>query len=265
MRRLGCSPLWFDAGNGTVLSVQNLGPTVVSIWKPGGQDPRGGSTGSPSWRSATCLTADVLPAGRRGGAGLTRPHPAGCFHPGLPASARRSAPRWLALAPLVAATGVALGAFRRRGFSDDDSDAIRLRNPTRSRRLTGRRVCVGDHLRPVTGGTYDSRCRRLGSPQSSPEVPAATQEGPAGTGRAGDTAEDRCSGVRPLKVPVRSAVAHRRDPSASLIRPAPSRPERAWPFAVDWRVLLARSRRPVLPDLGTARRSTPSRRTRRAG
>jgi hypothetical protein len=33
--------------------------------------------------------------------------------------------------------------------------------------------------------------------------------------------------------------------------------ERAWPFAVDWRVLLARSRRPVLPDLGTARRVNP--------
>jgi hypothetical protein len=68
--------------------------------------------------------------------------------------------------------------------------------------------------------------------------------------------KDRCSGVRSLEVPVRSAVAHRRDPSASLTRPAPSRPERAWPFAVDWRVLLARSRRPVLP-LGTARRVNP--------
>jgi hypothetical protein len=33
--------------------------------------------------------------------------------------------------------------------------------------------------------------------------------------------------------------------------------ERAWPFAVDWRVLLARCGRPVLPDLGTARRVNP--------
>src|SRR5215207_10414688 len=105
----------------------------------------------------------------------------------------------LALAPLVAATGVALGAFRRRSFIDDDSDAIRLRNPTRSRRLTGRRVCVGDHLRPVTGGTYDSRGRRLGSPQSSPEVPAATQEGPAGTGRGWGT--QRKIGVRGVRRP----------------------------------------------------------------
>jgi hypothetical protein len=42
----------------------------------------------------------------------------------------------------------------------------------------------------VTGGTDRSRCRRLGSPQSSREVPAETQEEPAGTGRGtGDTAK----------------------------------------------------------------------------
>ena len=210
MARLGCPPLWFDPGNGTVLSVQNLGPTVVSIWKPGGQDPRGGSTGSPLVAcAATCLAADVVPAGRQG---RRRPHPAGCFHPGLSASARCSAPRWLgraawlvkpggctsrtlpkprclALAPLVAATGVALGAFRRRGYIDYDSDAIRPRNPTRFRRLAGSRACVGDHLRPVTGGTYDSRCRRLGSPQSSPEVPARHRRGPPEPAGARDTAE----------------------------------------------------------------------------
>jgi hypothetical protein len=153
MRRLGCSPQ-FDPGNRTVLSVQNLGPTAVSIRTPGGQDPRGGSTCSPSWRSATCLATDVVPTGRQGGAGLTRPA----------ASTLDCRPG----APLVAATGVALGAFRRRGFIDDDSDAIPLRNPTRFRRLAGSRACVGDHLRPVTGGTYDSRCRRLGSPQVLP-------------------------------------------------------------------------------------------------
>jgi hypothetical protein len=69
--------------------------------------------------------------------------------------------------------------------------------------------------------------------------------------------KDRCSGVRPLKVPVRGAVAYRRDPSASLTRPALSRPVRAWAFAVDWRVLLARSRRPVLPDLGNGQAGQP--------
>jgi hypothetical protein len=103
-----------------------------------------------------------------------------------------------------------------------------------------------------------------------PPVPAARFTAVLPRGSGGDTGgarrnrqglgthrKDRCSGVRPLEVPVRSAVAHRRDPSASLARPAPSRPERAWPFAADWRVLLARSRRPVLPDLGTARRVNP--------
>jgi hypothetical protein len=68
-----------------------------------------------------------------------------------------------------------------------------------------------------------------------------------------------------LEVPVRSAVAHRRDPSASLARSAPSRAGRAWPFAVDSRVLLARSWRPVLPDLGTARRVNPEPKDRSAG
>ena len=63
----------------------------------------------------------------------------------------------------------------------------------------------------------------------------------------------------------KSAVAHRRDPSASLARPALSRPERAWPFAVDWRVLLARCGRPVLPDLGTARRVNPEPKDPRGG
>ncbi len=48
--------------------------------------------------------------------------------------------------------------------------------PTASR--CAPRACVEDHLRPVTGGTDDSRCRRLGSPQSSREVPAETQRSP---------------------------------------------------------------------------------------
>jgi hypothetical protein len=54
----------------------------------------------------------------------------------------------------------------------------------------GRRACVEDHLRPVTGGTYDSRCRRLGSPQSSREVPAEVTGGARRHRQGdGDTAE----------------------------------------------------------------------------
>jgi hypothetical protein len=95
---------------------------------------------------------------------------------------------------------------------------------TASRRAS--RACVEDHLRPVTGGTDASRCRRLGSPQSSREVPAETQEEPAGTGRgtghsgrigvrgpeAWGVAGNRGSPVWPLEVPVRGAVAHRLRP-----------------------------------------------------
>jgi hypothetical protein len=99
--------------------------------------------------------------------------------------------------------------------------------PTRSGRVTGSRACVEDHRRPVTGGTYGSRCWRLGSPQSSREVPAETQEGPAGTGRgwghsgkigfrgSGDLGGGRREPgglVWPLEVPVRDAVAHRLRP-----------------------------------------------------
>jgi hypothetical protein len=258
--KAGLITLWLGPGNRTVLSVQKPWFDGCFYTEAGGQDPRGGPLAPPrgvqrlalprawSWqavKAAPASAGQLLPPLTAGigapvgaamaGRAAWLAEPGGCTSRTLPELG------CLALAPLVAATGVALGAFRRRGFIDDDSDAIRLRNPTRCRRLAGSRQCVGDHLLPVTGGTYESRCRRLGSPQSSPEVPAETQEGPAGTGRGWDTAEGSVFGVRPLEVPVRSAVAHRRDPSTSLTRSAPSRQERAWPFAVDWRVLLARS------------------------
>ena len=92
----------------------------------------------------------------------------------------------------------------------------------------GRRACVEDHLRPVTGGTDDSPCRRLGSPQSSQEVPAETQRSPpepaGGRGHSGRIGVREGSGdlgggrrqpggpVWPLEVPVRDAVAHRPRP-----------------------------------------------------
>jgi hypothetical protein len=116
---------------------------------------------------------------------------------------------------------------RRWGISARQNGGWRSRLvPTASRRAS--RACVEDHLWAVTGGTYDSRCRRLGSPQSSQEVPAETQEEPAGTGRGtGTQRKDRCSGgpetsgvvagnrggpVWPLEVPLRGAVAHRLRP-----------------------------------------------------
>jgi hypothetical protein len=70
--KAGLLTLWFDPGNGTVLSVQKPLSDGCVYTEAGGQDPRGRITGSPSWRSATCLAADVVPAGRRGGAGLAR-------------------------------------------------------------------------------------------------------------------------------------------------------------------------------------------------
>ena len=90
--KAGLLTLWFDPGNRTVLSVQNLGPTVVSIRKPGGQDPRGGSTGSPlvAFSDLPCRGRGTGRPSRR-----RRPHPAGCFHPltagiGAPVSAAMS-------------------------------------------------------------------------------------------------------------------------------------------------------------------------------
>jgi hypothetical protein len=134
---------------------------------------------------------------------------------------------------------------RRWGISARQNCGCRNRLvPTASRHAS--RACVEDHLRPVTGGIYDSRLRRLGSPQSSQEVPAETQDEPAGTGRGtGTQRKDRCSGgpetsgwspgtgrgpIWPLEVPLRARSPTACDPSASLPRPAPSRPERAWPF-----------------------------------
>ena len=192
MRRPGCSPIRFDPRNRMVRSVQKPWSDGCVYTDAGGQDPRGGSTGSPLVAFSDLPCRGRGPAGRQGGAGLTRLPPPLTAGPG---------------APLVAATGVALGAFRRRGFIDDDSDAIRARNPTRFRRLAGSRTCVGDHLRPVTGSTYDSRCRRLGSPR--PPRGSGGDTGGARRNRQGlgTQRKDRCSGVRPLEVPVRSAVA----------------------------------------------------------
>jgi hypothetical protein len=85
-------------------------------------------------------------------------------------------------------------AFRRRGFIEDDCDAIRLRNPDALRRLTSSRACVEDHLRPVTGGTYDSRAG--GYVHHSP--PERFQRRHRGARRHrqgdGDTAEGSVSG-----------------------------------------------------------------------
>jgi hypothetical protein len=97
--------------------------------------------------------------------------------------------------------------------------------PTAARRAS--RADVEDHLRPVTGGTDDSRCRPLGSPQSSPEVPTKPQDEPPEPGKGTrDTAERSVFGgsgdlgvvagnrglVWPLEVPLRDAVAHRLRP-----------------------------------------------------
>jgi hypothetical protein len=211
MRRLGLLTPWFDPGIGRYLSFtetlvrrlclygsrgakthegEALAPLVAFSDLP----CRGRGPGRPPRRrrltrpAASTLDCRHRRAGRRrDGWGEQRGWPSREVAPPAPScravgAARRgywSCPRGVAAAR----------------FIDDDSDAIRLRNPTRSRQLAGSRVCVGDHLRPVTGGTYDGRCRRLGSPQSSPEVPAETQEGPAGTGRGlGTQRKDRCSG-----------------------------------------------------------------------
>ena len=103
---------------------------------------------------------------------------------------------------------------------------LRLEEQARTTPQGALQACVEDHLRPVTGGIYDSRCRRLGSPQSSREVPAETQRSPpepAGgrghSGRIGVRGVQRPRGGRrepgpiwPLEVRLRDAVAHRLRP-----------------------------------------------------
>ena len=84
MRRLGCPPLWFDPGNRTVLSVQKPWPDGCVSTEAGGPRPTRGAL-APLVALATCLAADVVP---RRPSRRRRPHPAGCFHPRLPASAR---------------------------------------------------------------------------------------------------------------------------------------------------------------------------------
>src|SRR5215211_1558903 len=172
MRRLGCPPLWFDPGNRTVLSVQKPWPDGCVSTEAGGPRPTRGAL-APLVALATCLAADVVP-GRPSRAVLSSSRPAAstldCRH----RCAGRHRPSRLLEWP----SGRSPGAVSSTTTPTPSGCAT----PTRSRRLTGSRACVGDHLHPVTGGTYDSRWRRLGSPQSSPEVPAETQEGPAGTG-----------------------------------------------------------------------------------
>src|SRR4029453_5638963 len=96
--------------------------------------------------------------------------------------------------------------------------------------------CDADHRGSVTQGTDGTRARRLRSPCRPERYRRRSQEEPAGAGRGTGTAADGrgyggSGGVRttPLEVPVKGAVA--RDQPASLARPAPSRPERAWPSA----------------------------------
>jgi hypothetical protein len=144
---------------------------------------------------------------------------------------------------------------RRWGISANCGWRSRL-VPTASR--CAPRACVEDHLRPVTGGTDGSRWRRLGSPQSSREVPAETQEEPAGTGRG--TGHGGRIGVRGVRRPLGVVAGNRgvrsgrwrcrsgarsptaRDPSAPL--PGPLRHGRSGPG-------LSRTRhahRPALPE-----------------
>src|SRR5215211_3340545 len=301
MRRLGCPPLWFDPGNRTVLSVQKPWPDGCVSTEAGGPRPTRGAL-APLVALATCLAADVVP-GRPSRAVLSSSRPAAstldCRHrcagrhrdgwgeqrgwegPGGCTSRTLPEPSCLASAPPVAATGVALGAFPRRGFIDYDSDAIRLRNPDAlppAHRKPGmcRRsppACDRWHIRqPVlaarftavlprgsggdTGGARRNRqgmgTQRKDRCSGGPETFRGWSPGTGGSGLAAGGAGQ-------------GAVAHRRDPSASLSRPALSRPERAWPFVVDWRVLLARCGRPVLRTWERPGGSTPSRRTRRAG
>jgi hypothetical protein len=166
-------------------------------------------------------------------------------------------------------TGVAVTHFRGADVPRGAANAwaalrhlreaeLRLEEQARTHRLKAclsglcrRSPPAGDrwHIRqPVPAARFTAVLR---------EVPAQTQDEPAGTGGGtGTQRKDRCSGVRrprgmvagnrgpvwPLEVPLRDAVAHRCDPSASLPRPAPSRPERAWPFTY------RHAHRPALPD-----------------
>jgi hypothetical protein len=146
------------------------------------------------------------------------------------------------------APGVGLGALRTRGLIGDHSDAIRLCNPDAppahlTPDLCRRSPPAGDrwHIRqPVPAARFTAVLPR----GSSGDI-----EEPAGTGRGtGTQRKDRCSGgpetsgggrrepggVRSGRWRCRSGTRSPTacDPSASLLRPAPSRPERAWPFGV---------------------------------
>jgi hypothetical protein len=90
----------------------------------------------------------------------------------------------------AAHAGAALGHLRETELRLEEQLV-----PTASRRAS--RACVEDHQRPVTGGTYGSRCRRLGSPQSSERFQRRHRGARRNRQGDGDTAEGSVFGGGP--------------------------------------------------------------------
>ena len=150
------------------------------------------------------------------------------------------------------------GAFRRRGVIDDHSDAIEFRNP---RRALPAHLTPGLCRRSPPAGDRWHRRQPVPAARFTPVRPRGSS---AATGRARrnrqgdeDTAEGSVfggagdlgvvagnRGVRSGRWRCRSGARSPTacDPSASLLRPAPSRPERAWPLGS------RHAHRPALPD-----------------
>jgi hypothetical protein len=143
-----------------------------------------------------------------------------------------------------------------RGRTAVGEQAHTYRLKRASRGLCRRSPAAGDrwHIRqPVPASRFTAVLPRGSS--GDPAKPAGTGRGtgtaegsvfggPATSGGRPGTREDR-SGRWRCRSGTRSPTA--RDPSASLPRPAPSRPERAWPFANPARALAGP------PRTGTAR------------